>query len=173
MPLKLTKLTSDHPVHAFTCGTKPGAKEIDDYLRTSALQEQEAGLSAVWVVIDTDAERVDNVVVGFFTLSPVTVKVNPAVTAAVGLQSVSYPAVGGWLLGRLGVAVSHQGGTMGRDLVAAARDKALELRESGGGAFLVVDPKNDALAAWYDSLQFGFQRLDPTNARVRRIFLKL
>jgi hypothetical protein len=59
---------------------------------------------------------------------------------------------------------------MGRDLVAAARDKALELRESGGGAFLVVDPKNEKLAAWYDSLQFGFQRLD---AKVPRIFLKL
>jgi hypothetical protein len=171
--LKLTKLTSGHAVNAFTCGTKPGATEIDDYIRTSALQEQEAGLSVVWLVIDTDADRAEDAIVGFFSLSPVTVKVNPAVTAAVGLQSISYPAIGGWLLGRLGVAVKHQGGTMGRDLVAAARDKALELRESGGGAFLVVDPKNDELSAWYASLHFGFQRLDPTNAKVRRIFLKL
>lgn len=173
MPPKLAKLTSDHPVHAFTCGTKSGANEIDDYLHTSALQEQEAGLSVVWLVIDTDATREEDVVVGFFTLSPVGVRVNPAVTAAVGLQSIRYPSVGGWLLGRLGVAVRHQGGTMGRDLVAAARDKALDLQKSGGGAFLVVDPKNEKLSAWYDSLQFGFQRLDPTNAKVRRIFLKL
>lgn len=170
MRLELTKLTADHPIHAFTCGTKPGAKEIDNYLKTSALPEQEAGLSVVWVVVDTDAGREEDVLVGFFTLSPVMVKVNAVVTAAVGLQHITYPSIGGWLLGRLGVAVKHQGGDMGRDLVAAARDKALELRESGGGAFLVVDPKNERLAAWYDSLRFGFQRLD---AKVPRIFLKL
>lgn len=173
MAFKLTKLTATHPVHAFTCGTRPGAPEIDDYLKTSALQEQSAGLSVVWVVIDTDAKRENDVIVGFFTLSPVVIRVNPAVTAAVGLPQISYPSVGGWLLGRLGVAVGHQGGDMGRDLVAAARDMALTLRESGGGAFLVVDPKNEKLAAWYDSLQFGFQRLDPANAKVRRMFLKL
>ena len=172
MPLKLTTLTADHPVHAFTCGSKPGAEEIDEYFKTSALLEQENGLSAVWVVIDTEATRAEDEIVGFFTLSPVAVKVNPVVTEAIGLR-IAYPAVGGWLLGRLGVAVQHQGGDMGRDLVAAARDMALELRASGGGAFLVVDPKNDQLAAWYDSLQFGFQRLDPTNRTVRRIFLKL
>ena len=170
--MKLTKLTADHPVQAFTCGSKPGAEEIDGYFRTSALLEQENGLSAVWVLIDTDATRDDDRIVGFFTLSPVGVKVNPVVTEAIGLR-IAYPAVGGWLLGRLGVAVQHQGDEVGRDLVAAARDKALELRASGGGAFLVVDPKNDKLAAWYDSLQFGFQRLDPTNPKVRRIFLKL
>ncbi|WP_373060727.1 hypothetical protein [Gemmatimonas sp.] len=47
----------------------------------------------------------------------------------------------------------------------------MRLRESGGGAFLVVDPKNDKLAAWYESLRFGVQRLEPTNAKVRRLFL--
>jgi hypothetical protein len=67
----------------------------------------------------------------------------------------------------------HHGGTIGRDLVAAARDKALDLRSTGGGVFLVVDPKNDTLSAWYNALRFGFQRLEPANAKMRRIFLTL
>lgn len=173
MTLQLTKLTAAHPVHAFTCGTKPGAPEIDDYLKTSALKEQEAGLAVVWVLVDTDASQEEHGIVGFFTLSPTTVRINPTVTTAMGLPPVPYPSVGGWLLGRLGVAVTHQKGTLGRELVAAAHDMALQLRQSGGGAFLAVDPKNDELAAWYDSLQFGFQRLDPKREGLRRIFLRL
>jgi len=171
MTLTLTKLTAEYPVHAFACGSRPGAAEIDDYLKTSAPLERESGLSVVWVVIDTALTQAEDAIVGFFTLSPLGVRVNPIITAAVGLPHISYPSVGGWLLGRLGVAVKHQGGNMGRDLVAAGRDMALRLRERGGGAFLVVDPKNDKLAAWYESLQFGFQRLEPTHTKVRRIFL--
>ena len=173
MALRLTKLNPDLPVHAFTCGTKPGAPEIDDYLRTRAQQEQDAGLSVVWVLVDDEVEGPDGVIVGFFTLSPMTVRVNPVVTEAIGLPQLSYPTIGGYLLGRLGVNVMHQGGTIGRDLVAAGRDKALDLRSTGGGVFLAVDPKNDTLSAWYNALRFGFQRLEPANAQMRRIFLTL
>ncbi|WP_373060726.1 hypothetical protein [Gemmatimonas sp.] len=122
MRLNLTKLTADHPVHTFTCGCKPGATEIDDYLRTSALLEQEAGFSVIWVVIDTEATREVDVIVGFFTLSPVGVRVNPTVTAAVGPPHISSPSVGRWLLGRLGVAVKHQ-----RETSDVTRSRPLEI----------------------------------------------
>jgi hypothetical protein len=39
-----------------------------------------------------------------------------------------------------------------------------------GGAFLAVDPKSDKLLAWYEGLDFGFRRLDPSR---RRIVVKL
>ena len=166
----LTRLTESHPVHAFTSGTRPGAAEIDAYLRTSALTEQSAGLSTVWVAEDPNATQDDAVIVGYFTLSPVVVRISPAVTAAFDLPPVPYAAVGGYLLGRLGVASNRQGQGYGAALVAAARKKALALRAEGGGVFLVVDPKNAELAAWYERLDFGFRRLD---AKHPRLVLKL
>jgi len=90
-----------------------GRSRIDDYLKTSALLEREAGFSVTWVVIDTAVTQAEDVIVGFFTLSPVGVRVNPIVTAAVGLPHISYPSVGGWLLGRLGVAVKQPRGKHG------------------------------------------------------------
>jgi len=166
VPFHLTRLDELHPVRAFTCGTRPGAADIDAYLHTSALAEQAAGLSTVWVAVDRTAERQEEVIVGYFTLSPVGVRISPAVTAAFALPSVPYAAVGGYLLGRLGVASNRQGHAYGATLVAAARKKALALREEGGGVFLVVDPKSERLAAWYEGLDFGFRRLDPKHPRL-------
>jgi len=74
MTLTLTKLTAEYPVHAFTCGSRPGAAEIDDYLKTSAPLERESGLSVVWVVIDTALTQAEDAIVGFFTLSPLGVR---------------------------------------------------------------------------------------------------
>lgn len=118
---QLTRLTDAHPVGAFTSGTRPGAADIDAYLHTSALAEQAAGLSAVWVAVDPAATRAIEVIVGYFTLSPVGVRLSPVVTAAFALPAVSYPTVGGYLPGRLGVAAAHQGRGCGAALVAAAR----------------------------------------------------
>lgn len=166
MTFQLAKLTEAHPVHAFTSGTRPGAAEIDAYLRASALAEQAAGLSTVWVAVNPRATRDEDVLVGYFTLSPVSVRISPAVTTAFALPPVPYAAVGGYLLGRLGVAAARQGHDYGAVLVAAARKKALALRDEGGGVFLVVDPKNERLAAWYERLDFGFRRLDPRHPRL-------
>ncbi len=70
------------------------------------------------------------------------------------------------------MAVKRQRGDIGRDVIAAARVTALRFRESGGGAFVVVDPKNDKLVAWYESLEFGSHRLHTTNVNRRLLFRK-
>lgn len=164
-PFHLVKLTAEHPVHAFTCGTRPGAGAIDEYLRDNALTEQGAGLSTVWVAVDPGAKGEADVIVGYFTLSPVSVKIVPAVIAAFSLPPVSYP-IGGYLLGRLGVAERQQGKSYGSVLVAAAIRKARALRAEGGGVFLYVDPKNEHLSAWYQGLEFGFSRVGPNRERL-------
>lgn len=169
---KLVRLDSSHPVTAFTCGTKLGAKEIDEYLHHSALAEQAAGLSMVWIVDDASAVAPAERIVGFYTLSPVSVRLDKQLMAAVGITA-PYMSIGGWLLGRMGLATQHQRQDYGALLVASAIATAKKLRNESAGPLLVVDPKNEGLMVWYQKLDFGFRRLMPRDARNRRLVMKL
>lgn len=169
---RLTRLRADHDLSAFSCGRRPGADAIDVYLRDSALAEQEARLAAVWVVENPGGATPTDRIVGFFTLSPVSVQLSPVVMQTVGVAAPSR-SIGGWLLGRMGISQAHQGAGLGRALVASAIVEAKALRDLGAGPLLVVDPKNDALLRWYLGLDFGFVRLAPNDPRLRRLALKL
>lgn len=169
----INQLAPHHDVQKFSSGDHPGAQEIDEYLKSSALVEQAAGLSSVWIAIDSRSSEADSQVAGYFTLSPLSVPLTMVVLAQLGLQSVPYRAVGGYLLGRLGVASHLQGQNLGAALVAAAIKMAQQARSEAGGVFLAVDPKNDKLLGWYQSLDFGFQRLDASNSTKRRLVLRL
>ena len=169
----LGQLGPNHSVQRFSCGEHPGAVEIEEYLKLSALAEQKAGLSRVWIAIDSQASNAEASIAGYLTLSPLSVPVSPAVLTNLGLESAPYRSVGGYLLGRLGVAAHLQGQGLGSALVAAAIKIARHARDEAGGAFLAVDPKNDRLLKWYEELNFGFRRLDPGNAAKRRLVLRL
>lgn len=169
---KLVRLNEAHPVDAFTCGTRPGAAEIDRYLRESAHAEQAAHLAAVWIVEDTVAQAQEEQIVGFFTLSPVSVRLSPQLLEAVQVDA-PYAAIGGWLLGRMGLAERLQGHGIGKYLVAAAVHAARALRDDSAGVILAVDPKNASLMDWYLMLDFGFQRIAPTDPRSLRLVMKL
>jgi ribosomal protein S18 acetylase RimI-like enzyme len=166
----LVQLAPEHNVVGFTCGDHPGASEIDEYLTISALAEQTVGLSQVWIATDPQGSSAGQTIAGYFTLSPLSIPLTPAVLDALGLGSVPYRSVGGYLLGRLGVAANLQGQGLGATLIAAAVKITRQVRSDVGGVFLAVDPKNDKLLAWYENLDFGFRRLDPAK---RRIILKL
>jgi len=169
----LIQLASQHDVQKFSSGDHPGAQDIDEYLKSSALVEQAAGLSSVWIAIDSRSSEPDSTVAGFFTLSPLSVPLTAVVLAQLGLQHVPYRAVGGYLLGRLGVASHLQGQNLGAALVAAAIKMARKAHNEAGGVFLAVDPKNDKLLEWYERLDFGFHRLDSSSAMKRRLVLRL
>lgn len=161
VPLRLERLAAHHPVTAFACGDAA----IDDYLHHHALPEQAAGLSRVTVALDPHAE---DAVVGYYTLSPLGIRLDGALLRTIGLEAVPYPMVGGYLLGRLGVARDWAGRGIGAALVAVALDAAAQASVETGGVFLAVDPKDERLVAWYARL--GFARLDPKRRRmVRRL----
>lgn len=169
----LIQLAPHHNLQKFSSGDHPGAQEIDEYLKSSALAEQAAGLSSVWIAIDSQPSEADSLVAGYFTLSPLSVPLTTVVLAQLGLQPVPYRAIGGYLLGRLGVASHLQRQSLGSALVASAIKIARQARGKAGGAFLAVDPKNDKLLGWYESLDFGFRRLDSSSATKRRLVLRL
>lgn len=164
MTFRLERLRIDQPVAHFTAGDRPGAADIDDFLRSRAWSEQQQGWSATTVAVDPNVAS-ERTVVGYFTLSPLTLRVDAAVLRLVTPERV-YPAIGGYLLGRLGVAVHWQGQGLGALLVERAIDAATRARQTSGGAFLALDAKNDRLCAWYQGLGFGFVRLAPDGRRM-------
>ncbi|MCX5762344.1 MAG: hypothetical protein NTW72_12735 [Gemmatimonadetes bacterium] len=124
---------------AFSCGTRPGAADVDQ---------------------------------GLFTLSRIGVKLSPVLMEAMGIMA-SYHTMGGWLLGRMGLAVQHQGHDHGRRLVASAIRTARDLSLATAGPLLAVDPAHVDLMQWYLGLGFGFQRLAPNDPRIFRLAMKL
>lgn len=160
---RLEPLDVGHDLRVFSCGASAEARAIDQFLHEHARAEHAAGLSSVTVALDS----VSGEVVAFFTLSPLCIPLSAQVLTALGLDAVQYRAVGGFLLGRLGVAVAHQGVGLGAAMVVKALEQAAHARrESVGGAFVAVDPKDERLVDWYVSL--GFTRLDPGRRRVVR-----
>lgn len=157
-PFRLETLNEKHHVNEFTCRDAA----IDRFLREHALVEQRAGLCSVTVAIN--AQHAAQELVGFFTLSPLSIPIDPGVLTALGIEQPQYRAIGGYLLGRLGVHANHQGKGIGKALVAVALAEVRRLRDVAGGVFLAVDPKDDDLVAWYELL--GFTRLAPSRRRV-------
>lgn len=160
-PFRLEALAAHHSVAGFASGDVA----IDAFLRTTAVAEQTMGLRSVTVAVDP---RPGDIIVGFFTLSPLSIRIDPRVLAALGLEPVPCPSVGGYLLGRLRVDQRYQRRGVGQALVAVAIVQARRGREGMGGVFIAVDAKDDSLAGWYERL--GFVRL---GARTRRCIMRL
>jgi len=161
--MRLERLTAAHRIAEFSCGNRPGADEITRFLQEQALAEQAAGLSSVTVALDPEA---GDRIVGFYSLSPLSIRIDEAVRRAVGLAAMPYPSIGGYLLGRLGVDSAYQGKEYGPLLVERAIEAARQARNATGGVFLAVDPKNAGLLRWYLRLGFGFAQLDAKRNRV-------
>lgn len=154
IPLEL-----EHEVASFRCGNL----EIDQFLHGQARLEQSLGLNQIYVTVGADRQ-----VLGYFTLSPLTVRLEPALLKAMGVAVAPYPSIGGFLLGRLGVHINLQHQGIGEALVLRATQIAKQEAEVVGGVFLAVDPKTEALAQWYEKQDFT--RLGP---RTHRLFLSL
>lgn len=160
-PYRLLPLSPDLPIAEFSCGDAA----IDAYFHRQALPEQALGYSAVTVAVDPAAS---NAVIGYFTLSPISLRLSDGVLTAMGLAEAPYTSVGGYLLGRLGMATEYQGQGIGAALVMSAVAGARRGRAEYGGLFLAVDAKTDQLVKWYTSL--GFR---PLARPPRRLVLRL
>lgn len=151
-PFRLEQLASHHSVAEFTSGDDA----IDAFLRTSKFAEQAMGLSSVTVAVDSNATN--DAIIGFFTLSPLSIRIDPRVLVALGVTSVPYASIasiGGYLLGRLGVDRRYQGRGIGQALVAVAIAQARHGCGDTGGVFLAVNPTDASLVGWYERLGFA------------------
>lgn len=145
--LIIRSLDTSHNRACFDCGTA----ELNDFLRKTARQHREKGLSNTFVLLN---EQTPQMVLGFFTLSflEIDVSILPSGYAR-RLPKVSrLPAA---KLARMAVDKQYQGKGYGAILLAdAVKRITATIKESGGIVGFFVDAKNEQVKQYY--LRFGF-----------------
>jgi GNAT superfamily N-acetyltransferase len=146
------RLGPHHDRVSFLCRREP---VLSAYLIDPArgLRGNSHNISAVYCLLDTAADRK---IAGFFTVSNATV-IPTSVPPNISKRLPRYDSWGCVKLGRMARHDDYAGEGVGPILVARALAVALSIAESSGSFAMLVDAKNERLAAWCEGL--GFQRL--------------
>ncbi len=142
----LELLSRAHDREGFDCGSDP----LNAYLRHTARQHTERGLSRTCVLVE-DSLPAPKPVLGCFTLNLcqlAAAELPPELARKLPRESA------GLKLGRLAVSRDRQRQGLGQRLLVAAMRKVLEVHTSVDGIGLFVDAKDEAARAWY--ARFGF-----------------
>ena len=150
--IKLELLSRAHDRDGFDCGSEP----LNTYLRQTARQHTERGISRTFVLVD-EAAAEPKAIAGYFTLNICQLRAEqlPAEVARRLPREVA-----GVKLGRLAVSKTRQRQGLGKLLLLAAMKKFVEVFDSAGGIGLFVDAKDNEARAYYE--RFGFVSLPDT-----------
>ncbi len=146
---------------AFCCGEDP----LDRYLREQARKEMEQRVAAVWILRDTQSNRI----VGFYTLSALLIE-RADLPADFTHRMARYDVYPATLIGRLAIDRSYQGQRLGGRLLLDALARALRASREVASVAVVTDAKNDVARAFYQ--RYGFEPL-PTEQHERRLYLPM
>ncbi len=143
---KIGLLAKFHDRDGFDCGSEP----LNLFLKQTARQHAERGISRTFVLVDENAAA-PKPILGFFSLNICQIK-SESLTPA---EAKKLPRdVSGVRLGRLAVSKAHQRQGIGKALLVAAMGKFMEIFNSAGGIGLFVDAKDQDAKRYYE--QFGF-----------------
>lgn len=131
-----------HDREAFDCGDEA----LNEFLRRYARKSHERGAAKTFLAID---DAGDKTVVGFYSLCPASV--NYIRTPEIIRRGLARHDVPGFRLARLAVDRRWQGRGIGGQLLLAAGRRCLLAAAEVGGVVLVIDAKNERVAAWYAS----------------------
>ncbi|HEV2330995.1 MAG TPA: GNAT family N-acetyltransferase [Verrucomicrobiae bacterium] len=149
---KIEPLEKSHDRDGFDCGSEP----LNLFLKQTARQHAERGISRTFVLVDENAAA-PKPVIGFFALNLCQVKsemLSPE-------QAKKLPRdVSAVRLGRLARAKEFKGQGVGEILLIAAMEKFIEIFKIAGGIGLFVDAKDQKAKEFYE--KFGFVSL-PSN----------
>jgi len=143
---KIELLAKVHDRDGFDCGSEP----LNLFLKQTARQHAERGISRTFVLVD-EAAAAPKPIVGFFSLNICQIK--PESLAPQEAKKLPRD-VAGVRLGRLAVAKAYQRQGIGKTLLVAAMGKFMEIFNSAGGIGLFVDAKDQDAKLYYE--QFGF-----------------
>jgi ribosomal protein S18 acetylase RimI-like enzyme len=149
---KIELLSKSHDRDGFDCGSEP----LNLFLKQTARQHAERGISRTFVLVDEEAPE-PKPILGFFSLNLCQIKSEslPATEAKKLPRDVS-----GVRLGRLARALEYKGKGIGDILMGAAMAKFIEIFNRAGGIGLFVDAKDQKAKEFYE--RFGFVSL-PSN----------
>jgi GNAT superfamily N-acetyltransferase len=131
-----------HDRKSFDCGHM----ELNRFLCNFARQSHERGAAKTFLAVDNlDGETV----FGYYSLSPASV--DYARTPRIARQGLGRYDIGAYRLVRLAVRIDLQRQGLGGQLLLAAGRRCLRVAAEVGGTALLIDAKNEQVAAWYAS----------------------
>ena len=142
--LLIEPLTRTNNRKLFDCGDE----EVTRFLREKALQDQERDLSRTMVLIDSPENP--QTIIGYHTLVMSQVRQEeipndkPKITRGI-------PVI---LLGQIGIDLKFQRQGLGDLLLTDVQARVDEVSQKVGIRALMLDARNEKLAAWYESRDF-------------------
>lgn len=141
-------LTAEHDLSSFACGEP----SLDHWLRRRAMTNQISGASRTYVIAG------DGGVAGYYCLSAGSV----GLSAAIGRVRRNMPdPVPVMVLGRLAVAIPHQGRGLGTGLLRDAVLRTLQAGDIVGCRALLVRALHEKAAQFYENAGFQPSPVDP------------
>jgi GNAT superfamily N-acetyltransferase len=156
LALRIEPLDKSHDRSAFACGQDA----LDDWFRRRASQDERRNLARVFVAVDDVLG-----VVGFYSLSAFTLALEDLPDDLAG-KLPRYDAIPAALVGRLARDLRVRGQGVGELLLADAVHRILGVGRTLAVSAILVDAKDDAARAFYES--FGFEGFP---SRPNRLFL--
>jgi len=149
---RIELLAKSHDRDGFDCGIEA----LNLFLKQTARQHAERGISRTYVLVDENAVA-PKPIIGYFALNLCQIKSERLSTE----QARKLPRnVSGVRLGRLARAKPFKGQGIGDILMVAAMKKFIEVFNLAGGIGLFVDAKDQHAKEFYE--RFGFISL-PSN----------
>ena len=145
--MQLLPLTGSHNRQEFDCGRH----ELNDWLRQTARQHQEKGLSRTFVAILDEAP---DCICGYYALTLAELENR---NLPITWRKKMPHRIPGVKLGRLAVDKRFQGKVLGDLLLVDALTRAQRIYAEAGGIGLFVDALDEQAAGYYRN--FGFEAL--------------
>lgn len=142
-------LDSTHDKNSFSCGKEM----LDNYFWKQAKQDVKRKLSACFVAIDIDSNKIK----GYYTLSSNSIHNELIPDFFKKNLPNSYSDIPTILLGRLAIDIEFQGKGFGAMLQIDALKRCYEISDAIGAFAIIVDPLDISAKEFY--LKYGFIKL--------------
>jgi predicted N-acetyltransferase YhbS len=140
-----------HRRDEFDCGVTA----LNDYLKTRARKEMEAGVAVCFVAVP---ENQLGKIAGYYTLSAATIQRAELVDEKLLKKLPRYPDFPATLLGRLARSLDFRGQGLGDRLMVSAMERVVSGSREIASWAMITDPKDEKAAAFYS--EFGFLPLN-------------
>ena len=140
-----------------------GSAALDDYLKRAASQDERRNIARLFIAAESDSKRI----AGFYTLSSFSVGID-SLPQSLTERLPAYREVPAALIGRLARHLAYRGQDVGGLLLMDALHRLVTAAQTLAVHVVVVDAKDDAARAFYES--YGFVALD---AHPRRLVLPM
>lgn len=149
-----------HDRAGFTCSNPT----LDDFIRTKARKERDAGYGSVFAMVDAAAPTT---IAGYYTLSAHSIDIS-ALDDRLRKKLPKYPVIPVTLLGRLARASFLKGTRAGETILIDALTKSVRSAADIGSHAVVVDAIDDRAGEFYR--RYGFI---PVKNDARRLYLPM